>query len=65
MEDQAIRTNNLKAVLELIKPFSGKSVDIQNWLINWNTIIPLTGLNHEQQIPQFVSKLTGAAQSWY
>lgn len=65
MADQAVRTNNLKAVLELIKPFTGKSSEVQNWINNWNAVIPLTGLEGDQQIPQFVAKLAGAAQSWY
>jgi hypothetical protein len=52
-------------LLELIKPFNGKSAEVNTWIKNWNAIIPLTKLEPDQQIPQFVAKLTGAALEYH
>jgi hypothetical protein len=48
--DNIVISNNLKVILDLIKPFNEKSTEVQTWVQNWNAFIPLTGLQPAQQI---------------
>ena len=56
---------NTKLLLKHIKPFNGTSEDLQQWIANWNLIMPLAGLTVNKQIVHFAAKLIGPALEWY
>jgi hypothetical protein len=61
---RTVESGNIKALINTIKPFKGALTDVQVWLNEWNSTIPLTGIPANSQVVPFVAKMDGHALTW-